>query len=129
MSLGFVVVAAAIGFFVLAPLVLAWVSADPARWGRVEAVLGREPRGSERAARWAPRFWLVAGAGYLVLGIVQARTEERDGPPWLSLLLGGSYLLNGGLQYRMYRRMRRRAASAEPQVEDRAEPGGPAPGG
>jgi hypothetical protein len=59
MSLGFVVVAA-VGFFVLAPLVLGWVSADPARWGRVEAVLGREPRDSERAARWALRFWLAA---------------------------------------------------------------------
>jgi hypothetical protein len=129
MSLGFVVVATAIGFFVLAPLVLAWVSTDPARWGRVEAVLGREPKGSERAARWALRLWLVAGAGYLVLGIVQARTEERDGPPWLSLLLGASYLFNGGLQYRMYRRMRRREASVQPQVEDRAEPGRPAAGG
>jgi|Tabmets5t2r1_1033131.scaffolds.fasta_scaffold94268_2 hypothetical protein len=129
MDAGLIVVVAAIGFFVLAPLVLAWVSTDPARWGRVEAVLGREPRGSERAARWALRFWLVAGAGYLVLGVVQARTRERDGPPWLSLLLGGSYLLNGGLQYRMYRRMRRRTASAETQVEDRAEPGGPAAGG
>ena len=60
---------------------------------------------------------------------VQARTEERDGPPWLSRLLGGSYLLNGGLRYRMYRRMRRREASVEPKVEHRAEPGGPAPGG
>jgi hypothetical protein len=129
MDAGLVVVATAIGFFVLAPLVLAWVSTDPARWGRVEAVLGREPGGSERAARWALRFWLVAGAGYLVLGIVQARTQERDGPPWLSLLLGGSYLLNGGLQDRMYRRMGGREASAETQVEDRAEPGGPAPGG
>ena len=35
MSLGVVVVVTAIGFFVLAPLVLAWVSTDPARWGRV----------------------------------------------------------------------------------------------
>jgi hypothetical protein len=128
MDAGFVVVVAAIGFFVLVPLALAWVSTDPGRWGRVEAVLGREPRGSERAARWALRAWLVAGAGYIVLGIVQAWTEERDGPPWLSLLLGGSYLLIGGLQYHMYQRMRRREASAEPQIEDRAEPGGPASG-
>jgi hypothetical protein len=71
----------------------------------------------------------VAGAGHLVLGVFQAWTEERDGPPWLSLLLGGSYLFNGGLQCLWYRRMRRREASAQPQVEDRAEPRGPAAGG
>ena len=129
MSLGFVVVVTAIGLFVLAPLAFAWVSTKPARWGRVEAVLGREPKGSERTARWALGLWLVGGAGYLVLGIFQAWTEERDGPPWLSLLLGASYLLNGGLQYVTYRRRRRREVSVEPKVEDRAEPGGPAAGG
>jgi hypothetical protein len=129
MDAGLVIVLAVLGLFLLVPLAFAWVSTSPRRWARVEAVLGREPRGSARAARWAIALWLAAGTGYLVLGTVQARTGERDGPPWLSLALGASYLLNGGVQYRWYRRLRRREASLQTQVQQRPEPGRPRPGG
>jgi hypothetical protein len=52
MGLGFVVVVTAIGLFVLAPLVLAWVSGNPARWGRVEESV--EPEVEDRAEPGGP---------------------------------------------------------------------------
>jgi heme A synthase len=127
MSLGFVVVATAIGLFVLAPLALAWVSADARRWSRVEGVLGREP--GERGARWIAGLWVGMGVAFAAMGVAQARTEEADGFPSLSLLLGAAYMANGVFNYVVYRRRRAAERSAKPQVEDRAEPRGPAAGG
>jgi hypothetical protein len=129
MSLGFVVVVTAIGLFVLAPLALAWVSTDPRRWSRVEGVLGRELPEGVLSPRWTVGLWVGTGAAYAAMGVVQARTEERDGFPWLSLLLGAAYMSNGVFNYVVYRRRRRAEESAQAQVEDRAEPRGPAPGG
>jgi hypothetical protein len=87
MTLGFVVVVAAIGLFVLAPLTLAWASTD-----RLLVQRDRDP-------------------SLGLLGVTQ-------GLVWASFV-GFSYL----------RWRRERAASAQPQVEGRAEPGGPAAGG
>jgi hypothetical protein len=43
--------------------------------------------------------------------------------PW------SSYMSNGVFNYVVYRRRRKAEESAQAQVEDRAEPGGPAAGG
>ena len=125
MDAGLVVVLAATGVFLLVPLAFAWLSTNPRRWARIEGVLGRDPRGSERLARWAPGFWVGMGAVYIAVGIIQARTRERDGFPWLSLLLGAAWMLNGGTQYVIYRRRRAREVSVQTKVQDRAEAGGP----
>jgi hypothetical protein len=102
-----VVVVALLGVFLLVPLVLAWVSTNPRRWSRVERVLGREPS-RERPVRWVAATWMGLGAVYLALGIVQARTPRQDGPPWLSLLLGATWMLNGSVQLFLYLRNRKR---------------------
>jgi hypothetical protein len=127
MDAGLVVVLAVLGVFLLVPLVFAWLSTNPRRWSRVEGVLGREPRASERAARWAIGCLFAVGPAYIVIGIVQARTDEPDGTPWLSFFLGAVGLVNGATQYVVYRR--RRAESLQTQVQRRAEPGRPGPGG
>ena len=128
MDAGLVVVSAVLGVFLLVPLVLAWVSTNPRRWAWVEGVLGREPRGSERLARWSMWLWFGVGVAYLVIGVVQVRSGQGGDLRWVSFVLGFLYLLNGFTQYAMYRRMRRRE-SAQTQVEDRAEPGRPGTGG
>jgi hypothetical protein len=126
---GLVVVSAVLGAFLLAPLVLAWVSTNPRRWARVEGVLGREPPAGMLSPRWAAGLWGGMGAAYIAMGIAQARTEERDGSPWLSLALGVGWMLNGGFNYVVYRRQRAAERSAETQVQDRPEPGRPRTGG
>ena len=129
MDAGLAVVLAVLGAFLLVPLVLAWVSANPRRWARVEAVLGRELPEGMLSPRWIIGLWVGIGAAYAAVGIVQARTDEPDGFPWLSLLLGGAYMLNGVFNYVVYRRRRRAEASAQTEVQDRAEPGRPRAGG
>jgi hypothetical protein len=57
------------------------------------------------------------------------RSKERDGFPWLSLLLGGVYMANGVVNYVVYRRRRRAEASIQAQIQHRAEPGRPGAGG
>jgi hypothetical protein len=128
MDAGLAIVLAVLGVFLLVPLVFAWVSTDPRRWARVEGVLGREPKGSTRLARWSIGLWFGVGVAYLVMGVVQVVTRQPTDLEWLSFALGTVYLFNGASQYVMYRRMRRRE-SAQTQVEDRAEPGRPASGG
>ena len=127
MDAGLVVVSAVLGVFLLVPLVLAWASTSPRRWARVEGVLGRELAGKP-PPRWLFAGWIVLGVLYLAMAVLQARTPERDGFPWFNLFVGVIWLLNGGTQYLMYRRMRRRE-SAQTQVEHGAEPGRPGTGG
>ena len=129
MTLGSVVMVTAIGFFAVAPLVLAWVSTDPARWGRVEGVLGRELPAGVLSPRWVVGLWVGFGAAYAAVGITQARTDEADGFPWLSLLLGAACMSTGVFNYVVYRRRCKAEESAQAQVEDRAEPSGPAASG
>jgi hypothetical protein len=128
MDAGLVIVLVVLGAFLLVPLVFAWVSIDPRRWARVEGVLGREPRGSARLARWSMWVWFGVGVAYLVMGVVQVVTGQSTALLWVSFVLGALYVLNGATQLVMYRRMRRRE-SAQAQVQDRAEPGRPRPGG
>jgi hypothetical protein len=129
MDAGLVVVLAVLGVFLLVPLGFAWLSTDPRRWARVERVLGREPPQGWLSPRWAIGLWAGVGAMYIAIGVVQARTEERDGFQWLSLALGVTYLLNGGFLYVVHRRRQKAERSAQAQVEDRAEPGRPGAGG
>jgi hypothetical protein len=129
MDAGLAVVLAVLGVFLLVPLALAWVSTDPRRWARIEGLLGREPKGSQRWARWAIWLWLGIGVAYLALGIVQFLTGPPTELEWLSLALGVLYLVNGGAQYLIFRNRRRAERSVQPQVQDRAEPGRPGAGG
>jgi hypothetical protein len=73
--------------------------------------------------------WAGLGAVYIGSGIIQARTAERDGFPWVTILIGILWMLNGGTHYLIYRRRRAGELSAEAQVEGRAEPGRPRAGG
>jgi hypothetical protein len=129
MDAGLVVVSVVLGGFLLVPLVLAWVSTDPRRWARVEKVLGREPPAGVLSPGWAAGLWTAMGATYIALGIGQARTDEPDGFPWLSLALGIAWMLNAVFQYVVLRRRQAAARSAQTQVQDRAEPGRPGAGG
>jgi hypothetical protein len=61
MDAGLMVVLAVLGAFLLVPLAFAWLSTNPRRWARVERVLGREPGGSERWARWASGIRVAIG--------------------------------------------------------------------
>jgi hypothetical protein len=127
MDAGLVVVLAVLGVFLLVPLAFAWVSTNPRRWGRVERVLGREV--ASAPPRWLFAGWLGLGAAYIVMALVQARTPERDGFPWVNLFIGVVWMLNGGFQYLIYRRRWAAERSVQTQVEDRAEPGRPGAGG
>ena len=98
------------------------------RWARVEGVLGREPKGSARLVRWSMGLWFGVGVAYLVMGVVQVVTGQTTKLLWVSFVLGALYLLNGGTQYVMYRRMRRRE-SVQAQVQHRTEPRRPGAGG
>jgi hypothetical protein len=98
MDAGFLIVLAVLGVFLLVPLAFAWVSTDPRRWARVERVLGREPKGSTRLARWSMRLWFGVGAAYLVMGVVQVVSGQAGELRWVSFVLGFLYLLNGFTQ-------------------------------
>jgi hypothetical protein len=130
MDAGLVVVLAVLVVFLMVPLAFAWVSTNPRRWARVERVLGREPRGSERWARWSIGLWFGVGAAWIIMGITQVVTGQSTETEfeWISFAVGALYLLTAGTQYFTYRHMRR-ARSAEAQVEGRAEPGRPGAGG
>lgn len=125
MDAGLVVVLAVLGLVLLVPLGFAWVSTNPRRWARVEGVLGREPR---REVRWAPWFWVVAGASYVVLGAVRLRGHQ-SGVGWVTLVVGAMYLAIGGAAFVLRARVRRERSALESQVEHRAEPGRPGAGG
>ena len=127
MDAGLVVVLAVLGVFLLVPLAFAWVSTNPRRWARVEGVLGREPRGSERWARWAWGFRVGIGAIYLVMGIVQLR-GPRSLIGWVFAVIGSLQVALGAAAYLLQARVRRER-SVEAQVQDRAEPGRPGAGG
>jgi hypothetical protein len=127
MDAGLVVVLAATGVFLLVPLAFAWLSTNPRRWARVEGVLGRDPRGSERWARWAAGFWVASGSVYIVMGVVRLRSDvPRLG--WVWLVMGALYIAFGVAGYLLQDRVRRER-STQPQVEDRAEPRSPGAGG
>jgi hypothetical protein len=126
MDAGLVVVLAVTGAFLLVPLAFAWVSTNPRRWARVEGVLGREP---SREVRWAPWFWIGLGAIYLAFGIVRLRGDSSSGVGWLIEGQGALYVTLGVASWVLRRRLRREAASGQPQIQDRAEPGRPRPGG
>jgi hypothetical protein len=130
MDAGLLVVLAVIGFFLLVPLWLAWLSTDSRRWARLERAIGREPSGdpNEQWGVWAglSAMNLLAGA----IRLLDGRTSGR--PPWSALiwLLGG--LLNAvvaGVLYRRRRRDRHQASSAGAQVQDGPESGRPGAGG
>jgi heme A synthase len=127
MDAGLVVVLAVTGVVLLVPLVFAWVSTNPRRWARVERVLGREPKGSERWVRWAPWFWVVGGAAYVAMGTLQVRSDQPN-LGWLALMLGVLYLATGAAGFLVRGRVRRERSS-QTQVQDRAEPGRPGAGG
>ena len=127
MDAGRVVVLAVLGLVLLVPLAFAWVSTSPRRWARVEGVLGREPRGSERWARWASGFRVAFGSLYVVLGIVQLRSDNSV-LGWAFLAIGALQLAGGVAGYLLRDRVQQER-SVQAQVKDRAEPGGPGPGG
>jgi hypothetical protein len=126
MDAGLVIVLVVLGAFLLVPFGLAWVSIDPRRWARVERVLGREP---SREVRWAPWFWIGLGAIYLAFGIVRLRGDRSPDVGWLMEGQGALFVTLGVASYFLRRRLRREAGSGQPQVQDRAEPGRPGPGG
>jgi hypothetical protein len=121
------VVLAVLGAFLLVPLAFARVSTDPRRWARVEAVLGREPSGSERWARWASGFRVAVGSIYVVLGIVQLRSDDSL-IGWVLAVVGTLQVALGVTGYLLRGRVRSER-SAKPQVQHRPEPRSPRPGG
>ena len=121
------VVLAVLGLVLLVPLAFAWVSTSPRRWARVEGLLGRDPRGSERWARWASGFQVAFGSLYVVLGIVQLRSDNSV-LGWAFLAIGALQLAGGVAGYLLRDRVQRER-SVQTQVQDRAEPGRPGPGG
>ena len=124
MDAGLVAVLAVTGLVLLVPLALAWVSTNPRRWARVEGVLGREWRGSERWARVASGVRVGIGSIYLVLGIIHLRSDAAL-MGWLLVVIGTLQVAAGVTAYLL----RGRAQSAQAQVQDRAEPRRPGPGG
>jgi uncharacterized membrane protein (DUF2068 family) len=127
MDAGLVVVLVVLGVFLLVPLGLAWVSTNPRRWARVEAVLGRDPR---REVRWAPWFFVVGGSVYVVIGIAQLQSVDdphRGG--WVVIVLGVLYFARGVAALFLRRHLRRTGGSVQTQVQRRAEPGRPRTGG
>ena len=124
MDAGLVVVLAVLGAFLLVPLAFAWVSTDARRWARVEGVLGREPRGSERWARVASAVRVGIGAIYLGLGIIQLRSDAAL-MGWVLSVIGTLQVALGVTGYLL----RGRARSVQAQVQGRAESRGPGAGG
>jgi hypothetical protein len=128
MDAGLAVVLAAIGFFVLVPLWLAWLSTDSRRWGRVERVLGREPSG-DPSELWG--VWAGLSAANLASAAFRFLVPgSSGGSRWSALvwLIGG--LLNAVVAGVLYRRRRRgRAGSADAEVQHGPEAGGPGAGG
>ena len=108
MDAGLVVVLALLGAFLLVPLALAWVSADPRRWSRIESVLGRDlPTGHDRVPRWLPALAIGVGVLYLLLGVYGLLVEQparRMVPLWF--LQGIIALAMGVGQHRTLRRNR-----------------------
>ena len=127
MDAGLVVVLVVTGVFLLVPLGFAWVSTNPRRWARVEAVLGREPRGSERWARWARGIRVGVGSVYLVLGIVQLRSDQSL-VGWVLVVIGILQVALGVTAYLLRGRVQSER-SAQTQIQGRAESRGPGAGG
>lgn len=127
MDAGLVVVLAVLGVFLLVPLAFAWVSTNPRRWGRVEAVLGREPMGLE-----PPRWLLWLWGGLIGLQVLISLPRALGGP---DRMLGVAGLLTVASMVVLFSNAlalrRRRAAerSVQTQVEDGAEAGRPGAGG
>jgi hypothetical protein len=129
---GVLVVLTVIGFFLLAPLWLAWLSTDSRRWARLERAIGREPSG-DLNEQWG--VW----AGLSAMNLFTASLHLLPGSPFGRLRWSGLIWLVGGLLnaavagvlYRRRRRDRQRAASARAQVPDGPEAGrsGPIGGG
>jgi hypothetical protein len=93
-------------------------------------VLGRDlPTGQDRVPRWLPWGLIAGGVAYLAgaMLMMRDRSAPRHFPFWA--LTGIGYILLGITHLIARRRQERKAASVEPQVEDRAEPRGPAAGG
>jgi hypothetical protein len=130
MDAGLLVVLAVVGFFLLMPLWLAWLSTDSRRWARLERAIGPEPSGdpNEQWGLWAglSAMNLLTGTLHLLPGGPFGRLRW-SGLIWL---IGG--LLNAvvaGVLYRRRRRDRQRASSAGTQVQDGPEAGRPGAGG
>jgi hypothetical protein len=126
MDAGLVVVLAVLGAFLLVPLGFAWVSTNPRRWARVEGVLGRDRR--MLSPRGALAVWTGLGSSYLVAGFVRLRSDRPGGTGWLMVGFGLLYVAVGAAAYLLNRRLQT-GGSVKTQVQDRAEPGGPRPGG
>jgi hypothetical protein len=124
---GLVIVLVVLGTFLLGPLGLAWVSTSPRRWARVEAVLGRDRR--MLPPRGALAVWTGLGSIYLVAGFVQLRSDRPGSTGWLMVGFGLLYVAIGAAAYLLNRRLQTGGGSAQTQVQDRAEPGRPRPGG
>jgi hypothetical protein len=127
MDAGLVVVLAVLGAFLLVPLGFAWVSTNPRRWARVEAVLGRDRR--MLSPRGALAVWAGLGSIYLVAGFFRLRSDRPGDAGWLMVGFGLLYVAIGGAAYLLNRRLQTGGGSAQPQVENRPEPGRPRPGG
>jgi hypothetical protein len=126
MDAGLMVVLALLGAVLLVPLALAWVSTNPRRWSRVEGVLGRDlPSGHNRVPRWLPWMLIGCGVGYLVAAFAMARDPDTPSLFLFWALTGAGYVLAGVIHLVTRRRQKRKAASDQPQVGDRAEPGKP----
>ena len=127
MDAGLVVVLAVLAVFLLVPLAFAWVSTSPRRWARVEGVLGREPVGRE-PPRWC--FWLWGGL--ISFQVLISLPRAVRGP---DRMLGVAGLLSAMSVFALFvialalRRGRRKEASVQAQIQDRAEPGRPGAGG
>ena len=107
-------VLALLGAVLLVPLALAWVSANPRRWTRVERVLGREPKARPYPPRWLPWALIGGGAGYLATAIAMAR--DRDTPSLFPFwaLTGTGYVLAGVIHLVARQRQKRKVASDQP---------------
>jgi hypothetical protein len=127
MNSGLVVALAVTSLVLLVPLAFAWVSTNPRRWARVEAVLGRDRR--MLSPRGALGFWTGLGSIYLAAGFVQLRSDRPGGIGWLTVGFGLVYVAIGAAAYLLNRRLRTGGGSSQTQVQDRAEPGRPGAGG
>ena len=79
--------------------------------------------------RGALASWAGLGSIYLVAGFVRLRSDRPGDAGWLMVGFGLLYVTIGVAAYLLNRRLRTEAQSAKPQVQDRAEPGRPGPGG